>query len=1150
MSKRAGRQYGRFLSIVFSGFLALVLWHSASAQTPLGNSGYLDFPYQGWGGPGAPTGEKPQSKLWWNDGFWWGSLYSSANGEFRIHRLNWATQTWEDTGVSIDERESTKVDVVWEPSQNKLYVLSHFAVVSDGKTVANAGKFPRLYRYSYDPVLQIYSLDAGFPSVVNQDEAEAMVLARDSSGNLWTAWVSRGITPEAPIPQDTVYKVYVSRSNDGGLTWGAPLVPNTTPSATAVNIKRGDIASIVSYDNQVAILWNNSNDHSLNLAFPTGGVGAPNGPWTHRVLPVPVGADDHISLQSWQVTSNGIVMAAIKTTASTMDPITQTLPLIGLVAYDVQTDSLAFREYSRNTDKDTRPIVVIDQGDVAQTTDDRVYIFVTGKEAGSKICYKSVEITIPLSGMPQFPVQDCGISFIEDNVYKFINDATSTKQNANGYTGIVVLASDTTTTTVPVGTYVHNVIGNPPPVVTARAPGIGQTGTPLDASVVVTFSKSMDGLTLNGSTFRVLEGANPVAGSVTFDNARTAAFAPSAPLKASTVYTIELSNDVKDATGLRLNAFENKAAGQVVETWQFTTGPGAVQFAASTYSVVESAGVANIIVNLSSASGQPVTVDYATSNGTAAAGSDYTTTSGTLTFNPGETSKTIPVPILDDGATEGDETVNLTLNNPSGATLGAPAAATLTIIDDEGPVTVSFSSAAYTTNEASASATITVSLNRVDAVNTVTVNYATSDGTATAGSDYTSAAGTLTFNPNETVKTFSVPILNDTLDENNETVNLALSNPANAVLGTVGNATLTITDDDAKPTVKFGAATFTAGEAAGSATVTVQLSAPSGLPVTVKYATANGTAAAGSDYTAAAGTLTFNPGETSKTFPVPILNDTLDEYDETVNLSLSDPGNATLGTPFGAVLTITDEDSTQPAVQFAVPAITKGEPSGSHEIEIVLSGPSGKQVAVDYATSDGTATAGADYASASGTVLFAPGQTSATIDLVLIDDALDEEDETINLTLSNPVNATIGAAGSAVFTIDDNDPKPTVQFAAATIAIGEAGGSATAAVQLSAPSGLPVTVKYDTSDGTATAGSDYTATNGDLTFAPGETSKTISVPVLDDALVEPDETINLKLSNPVNATLGAVSSAVITVADDDSGGEQPPELFLPMILKF
>src|SRR5262249_23987185 len=157
---------------------------------------------------------------------------------------------------------------------------------------------------------------------------------------------------------------------------------------------------------------------------------------------------------------------------------------------------------------------------------------------------------------------------------------------------------------------------------------------------------------------------------------------------------------------------------------------------------------------------------FATSNGTATAGSDYTATSGTLNFADGEVSKTFSISIVNDTLVEGDETVNLTLSSPTGATLGSPAAALLTIQDDDvaRPGNLQFSATAYTVNKTQRTATITVT--RIGDSNVpVTVHYATSDGTATAGSDYTAVSGTLSFGIGETSKTFTVPIIDDTAVE-------------------------------------------------------------------------------------------------------------------------------------------------------------------------------------------------------------------------------------------------------------------------------------------------------------------------------------------------------------------------------------------------
>jgi hypothetical protein len=344
-----------------------------------------------------------------------------------------------------------------------------------------------------------------------------------------------------------------------------------------------------------------------------------------------------------------------------------------------------------------------------------------------------------------------------------------------------------------------------------------------------------------------------------------------------------------------------------------------VQFSALVYSVNEPGGTALINVTLSTASVLTVTVNYATNNGTATAGSDYTPASGVLTFAPGVTSQTFPVPILDDLLDEPDETVALALSVPTNATLGAPNTAALTILDNDTAPTVQFSSGTYTVNENGGPASITVNLSTASAL-TVTVNYATSDGTATVGSDYTLTSGFVTFAPGVTSQTFPVPILDDLLDEPDETVALTLSAPTNATLGAPNVATLTILDNDIAPTVQFSAANYTVGEAAGTAPITVTLSAASALTVTVDYATSNGippnAALAGSDYLPISGTLTFLPLQTVQTFVVTIINDAGQEpppptppADESFTLTLSNSVNATPGTPNPATVSITDDDT-------------------------------------------------------------------------------------------------------------------------------------------------------------------------------------------------------------------------------------------------
>jgi hypothetical protein len=257
--------------------------------------------------------------------------------------------------------------------------------------------------------------------------------------------------------------------------------------------------------------------------------------------------------------------------------------------------------------------------------------------------------------------------------------------------------------------------------------------------------------------------------------------------------------------------------------------------------------------------------------------------------------------VLSDFLTEGDETVNLALSNPTGgATLGTPNTAVLTITNVAQPGTLQFSSATYSIAENGGSATITVTrMNGTEG--TVTVDYATSDGTATAGSDYTASSGTLSFADGDTMKTFTIPITDDINDENDETVNIALSNvTGGAMLGMPNVAVLTIMDND--PPASFSINNVTQAELNSGTSMmmfTVTLTPASGLTTMVNFATMDGTATAGSDYVATSGTLAFTPGMTTQTIAVVINGDVLTETNETFFVNLSNPVNAVIGTAQG-----------------------------------------------------------------------------------------------------------------------------------------------------------------------------------------------------------------------------------------------------------
>ena len=232
----------------------------------------------------------------------------------------------------------------------------------------------------------------------------------------------------------------------------------------------------------------------------------------------------------------------------------------------------------------------------------------------------------------------------------------------------------------------------------------------------------------------------------------------------------------------------------------------------------------------------------------------------------------------------------------------------------------------------------------------------------------------------------------------------------------------------AESSLQFSSARYSVGEAAGSVAIAVTRTGNTRTVATVRYATRNGTATAGSDYVTTTGTLTFAVSETNKTFRIPIINDSQHEASETLFLALSGPtGGAISGSPNTAVVTIVDNDPvlTLPALSFANVS-SNGSEHVSPQFEVRLSKPSTRAVTVSYDVVAGTATARLDYTSVSGTLTFQPGQTSQSIVVPVINDTLEEKNESFTVRLSSPVNAALSNGNVHTYTIMDNDRAPVV----------------------------------------------------------------------------------------------------------------------------
>ena len=430
-------------------------------------------------------------------------------------------------------------------------------------------------------------------------------------------------------------------------------------------------------------------------------------------------------------------------------------------------------------------------------------------------------------------------------------------------------------------------------------------------------------------------------------------------------------------------------------------------------------------VTLDEAATDTVTVDYATSDGTADAGDDYTSRSGTLTFDAGTTSKTVSVSIADDTENERDETFTVTLSNASGADLGTKTATgtirNRTVVVETTP-SVSIAGGSGTEGDDD-EIDFTVTLDEAASGN-VTVDYATSDGSADAGDDYTAKSGTLSFSAGETSKTISVSIEDDIENESDETFTVTLSNPSGADLGT-SSATGTIRNRYVAPlTARFE---NMPSEHDGSE-FTFELHFSENPEVSFRTLKNHAFTVDEGDVTRAQ---RKNPqsADKNKAWTITVEPDGNDTISLTLPETTSCSSNRAICTGDGRKLSHSTSATVAGPPSISVADATVTEAAGAVlAFTVSLSRSSSSNVTVDYATSDGTATAGADYTATSGTLTISAGSTSATVDVTVLDDSHDDGGETLTLTLSNAANGTLGDS-TATGTIENSDPLPKALIA-------------------------------------------------------------------------------------------------------------------------
>ena len=546
-----------------------------------------------------------------------------------------------------------------------------------------------------------------------------------------------------------------------------------------------------------------------------------------------------------------------------------------------------------------------------------------------------------------------------------------------------------------------------------------------------------------------------------------------------------------------------------------------------------------------------ITVDYASSNLVAEAGTDFETNSGTVTIPEGETESTISVVVIGDLTPEADEQFVINLLNPS---------ANAMIDDDEGfgiienddVARVSVAPASVTeANSGTRTLSIPLSLD-VPAEVDINVGYETVDVTALAGADYTGTSGTLTVPAGETSASVNIETLGDAEVENSEFFNLQLLTvDGPAVLGLVSMARGTIVDNDGPPTGPqlsvFDTSVVEGDSGVTELLFTILLDQASSDTVSFDFQTSNGSATSGIDYQTASGTGTIPAGELSTTIAVVVMGDLDEEGNEGLFFDLNNPsGDAVvvLGTATG---TIVDDDQAEeesrPQLTISASSVLEGDAGNTDMVFTVsLSEAATTLVTVDYVVEPLTATENVDYLPVAGTLSFAAGVLTQEVAVPVVGDTFTEDDETFRVRLSNLTGDADLTRPLGNGTILTDEPIARISVNDTSTSEGDAGTSTVRfTVMLSEATVDAVTMDYTTADDTATAGEDYTAISGNLQIPAGETQFNLDVMITGDVDNEDDETFTLELSNQSqNAEFVDASGLGTIINDDGTPGWQTP----------
>ena len=546
---------------------------------------------------------------------------------------------------------------------------------------------------------------------------------------------------------------------------------------------------------------------------------------------------------------------------------------------------------------------------------------------------------------------------------------------------------------------------------------------------------------------------------------------------------------------------------------------------------------------------------------------DYSGVPPNVTFDRGETEKTFTLTALHDTVDDDDESVLLTFGTlPTRVTEGVTPEATIAITDDDDPeVKVSFKQSSYPVAESDDASTMEDEENKVevevvlsaDPERTVIIPITPTNQGGASNADY-SVPASVTFNRGDTEKTFTFTALHDTVDDDGESVKLTFGVlPVRVTRADTNVETVVNIDDDDKPTsliVNFEQSSYDVGEGS-SVKVKLTLDDDPEMDVTIPITPTNQGGATNADYSGVEANVTFESGDTEKTFTVTAVDDTVDDDDESVKLTFGTlPSIVSAGTIDETVVNFSDDDVPAVTVRFekssdavaeSDDASTMGEKENEVTVKVILSADPERTVTIPIIWTNQGGASNSDYSGVENNVVFNDGETEKTFTFMATHDTVDDDGESVKLAFGDlPTRVSEGATTETTISInDDDDPEVRVRFELGSYPVAESDDGSTSGVMenevevkvvLDADPERTVIIPIDKTDQGGASDLDYSGVPPNVTFDKGETEKTFTFTALHDTVDDDDESVLLTFGDlPTRVSEGATTETIIRIDDDD-----------------